>query len=332
MPSSTDNTTRTDLQPHPLSECFPMMDESAFEKLKADIEKRGLVEPIWLYQGQILDGRNRYRACRELGIDPATRQYLGDEPSAFVVSLNLERRHLTSSQRGAVAVELLPHLEAEARERQAHGQTAPGATLKEKLPEAFADSGQARDHAAKLVGTNPRYVSDAKSLAKNEPALFEQVKKGEVTIPEARRVARESRQQKEPQEASETESTTSPVSVKKLPRDVRVEQIERLAKQGYRADQIAHSLAIGIHHVKNIARAAGIPLPDEHLRTIRVNPIRVIEQTVHGLSGYALGLKTLDLDAAEIDPVTARGWTEELAEYVKPINKLRQRLLEIANG
>jgi hypothetical protein len=44
---------------------------------------------------------------------------------AFVLSLNLKRRHLTSSQKAAVAVELLPHLEAEARDRRRYGGTAP---------------------------------------------------------------------------------------------------------------------------------------------------------------------------------------------------------------
>ena len=66
----------------------------------------GLHEPIWLYEGQILDGRNRYRACQELGIPCPTRVYEGQEPLAFNLSLNLHRRHLNESQRAMVAERL----------------------------------------------------------------------------------------------------------------------------------------------------------------------------------------------------------------------------------
>ena len=53
----------------------------------------------------MLDGRNRLRACEELGIAPPTETYDGD-PVAYVVSLNIARRHLNESQRGLVAAKL----------------------------------------------------------------------------------------------------------------------------------------------------------------------------------------------------------------------------------
>lgn len=58
-------------------------------------------------------------------------------------------------------MDALPLLEAEAKERQrVHGRTAPGKTLEAKMPQVNR-APQARDHAAKLMGTSPRYVSDA---------------------------------------------------------------------------------------------------------------------------------------------------------------------------
>ncbi len=74
---------------HPAAEILPPMREADFQRLKDDIELHGLQEPIWLYQGRILDGRNRYRACVEWGIEPATREYEGDDPEDFVLSVNL---------------------------------------------------------------------------------------------------------------------------------------------------------------------------------------------------------------------------------------------------
>lgn len=84
---------------HPVANIFPLMTGQEFDALVNDIAEHGQAEPIWLYDGQVLDGRNRYRACMELGIVPDVREYTGNDPHAFVVSLNLHRRHLTREQR-----------------------------------------------------------------------------------------------------------------------------------------------------------------------------------------------------------------------------------------
>ncbi len=52
-----------------------------------------------------------------------------------------------------VGARLKDHYAAEARKRQAHGQTAPGKTLTANLPEA---SGEAREKAADAVNVSPR--------------------------------------------------------------------------------------------------------------------------------------------------------------------------------
>src|SRR6202166_3837661 len=93
----------TQLKIHPLSEIFPLMEGVSFEGLVTDIKAEGLLEPIWLYDGKILDGRNRYRACLQADVEPTFREYSGSDPLGFTVSLNLKRRHLDESQRGMVA-------------------------------------------------------------------------------------------------------------------------------------------------------------------------------------------------------------------------------------
>jgi len=166
-----------------------MMAGEDYEKLKADIEANGQREPIWLHpDGRILDGRNRYIACRDLGLEPRVMQWDGQGSAIdLVVSLNLHRRHLTTSQRAAVAVDVLPMLEEEARERQSTSAVGiyGGQPLKEIIPEAV--HGQARDHAATLLGTNGRYVQDAKKLADEAPDLLEGVRAGTLSIPYAMR-------------------------------------------------------------------------------------------------------------------------------------------------
>lgn len=61
---------------HPISNIFPMMSDSEFKELKEDIQKNGLIEPIWVYQDSIIDGRNRFNACMELGVFDTDRSPL----------------------------------------------------------------------------------------------------------------------------------------------------------------------------------------------------------------------------------------------------------------
>lgn len=91
---------------HPAANIFPLMTGPEYDALVADIAEHGQHEAIWLYEGMVLDGRNRLRACNQLGLVPEFRQYTGDDPQAFVVSLNLHRRHLTREQRDEVIRQL----------------------------------------------------------------------------------------------------------------------------------------------------------------------------------------------------------------------------------
>ena len=103
-------------QYHDVSNIFPMMSDEEFDALKQDIKAQGLLEPIWIHaDGSIIDGRNRHRACVELGVTPLFRTYQGENPVAFSISQNIKRRHLTDSQRAMIAVQALPMLQAEAK-------------------------------------------------------------------------------------------------------------------------------------------------------------------------------------------------------------------------
>src|SRR5215472_276994 len=89
---------------HPLANMFPMIEGNAFEELKCDIAAQGILEPIRLYQGMILDGRNRYaagKACSHAFTADDFVVWEGTlaEAEAWVISTNLHRRHLSAKQK-----------------------------------------------------------------------------------------------------------------------------------------------------------------------------------------------------------------------------------------
>lgn len=176
---------------HPAADLFPPMSEQQYAQLRADIEANGLREAVWLDpDGAILDGRHRVRACDELSRPYATRTYKKADVLAFVCAQNLHRRHLTSSQRAIVALDLLPMLEQEAAMRR---KATTFASKNSTVPQIVAEPGEARDHAAILTGTNRQYVSDAKTIAAEAPELIEQIRSGDLTIPQAQREMRSRR-------------------------------------------------------------------------------------------------------------------------------------------
>ena len=173
---------------HSYADLFPLMEGPEFEALKVDIAANGLLEAIWLHpDGSIIDGRNRHRASIETGIPVRFQTWNGQGSLvSFIVSMNLHRRHLTSSQRAVIALGVLPMLETEAKERQAHGQTAPGRSLSQIIDGAIG-IGKATEQAAQLFQTNPSYISDAKIIQQQAPDLAAEIKTGTMTIPQAKR-------------------------------------------------------------------------------------------------------------------------------------------------
>src|SRR2546430_11330971 len=127
---------------HPIADLFPLLDDDALQSLAADIQEHGLIEPVWTYEGQILDGRNRYRACKLAGVKPRYQEYEGDTPLQFVISKNIQRRDMTSWQRAFVALEALPVYQEEAKKRMLAGVKAD--------PNQKFDEGMATDIVARI--------------------------------------------------------------------------------------------------------------------------------------------------------------------------------------
>lgn len=177
----------TKFEIHPLAELIPAMSDEEFTELRDDIRENGLREPVTLYKGKLLDGRHRARACEELGLEPATREYEGDAPADYVISLNLRRRHLTVGQRAMAALALLDYETEEASKRMAEGgkKSSPGrpekggqnsATLSEPAHK------RATAEAGKKLGVSRDSVEKARALTNNRPDLAEKVERGQISL------------------------------------------------------------------------------------------------------------------------------------------------------
>lgn len=95
------------LQAHPLAELFPVMERKDFALLVESIHKNGLRDPIVIYEGKILDGRHRFDACMELGIEPQITEFFGHDARQFVFDRNLVRRQLSRKQKRALIKRML---------------------------------------------------------------------------------------------------------------------------------------------------------------------------------------------------------------------------------
>ncbi|MBQ0600846.1 hypothetical protein J7S78_13695 [Klebsiella oxytoca] len=156
---------------HDTANAFPYISGDAYETLKEDIRINGILEPVYLFEGKIIDGRNRYRVAKELGLDDIpTEEYKGDNPVGFVQSMNLHRRQLTPSQKAAAAAFLAEFKQGQHIDEEEY---------------------ETQEAIAKKLGISRRMVVEATSLKKNADAeLIERVKAGDISLHNATAIAR----------------------------------------------------------------------------------------------------------------------------------------------
>lgn len=214
------------LPAHRFAELFPPLEGAPFDELVEDIRLNGIRDPITLYEGAILDGRNRYRALLDLRDtgelrgagwgayegEPVTDEDLAEDlllpwfcrfspgvdgdPLRYVLSKNLHRRHLDESQRAMVAARLATmrqgertDLEPAADLRKAEDETEPSANLPKVEPARKIDQAA----AAELLNVSSRSVRAAKVVQQHgAPELAQAVDQGKIAVSAAEQIARKS--------------------------------------------------------------------------------------------------------------------------------------------
>jgi ParB-like nuclease domain len=152
---------------HPLANVLPLIEGVEFDQLVDSITENGLHDPIILFEGSILDGRNRYRACLEAGVEPRTETFSGGDPVAFVMDRNLHRRHLTVGEKAMALRKFATFSKGQTRAKLDAGIPA-SRTIAE---------------LAKTAGINKEAMSDANTIeADGTPEEIADVSNGKRAI------------------------------------------------------------------------------------------------------------------------------------------------------
>lgn len=205
IPETLDRRGELTMKDHDAAALFPLMDKDRFAELVQSIREQGLIHPIVLCEGKILDGRNRYRACRDAGVEPRYENYDGD-PFAYVWNANGQRRDLTQAQRYLIWTDSIERSatwqeqqaarreEANrkrsdaaksnnnaAKDRPENSRANSSGTTVSKPPERTSDAKASASH------TNRGTVEQADELKRKRPDLATKVQAGEMTLTAARR-------------------------------------------------------------------------------------------------------------------------------------------------
>ncbi len=171
---------------------MPRLPAAEAAALAADIGARGILTPLdATAAGVVLDGHERLRAARELGLRQVpVRIVAPTDERSYILLAALRRKHLNPGQRAAVGLDLdeFEQERQEARERQR-------ANLKQNAEVASSPprGERTRDRVADKVGVSPRTVQDAETVRTYDAALYEQVKQGDVFVSKAARTVRRER-------------------------------------------------------------------------------------------------------------------------------------------
>jgi N6-adenosine-specific RNA methylase IME4 len=204
---------------HPAANAFPMMKDTAWQEFLEDVKENGVLEPVIYMTGdngfiELLDGRNRMAAAKQLGIGFQSREYLGDDPVGFVVSRNLRRRQLTDQQRASVAATIaqMPRgrprksftdgfkadVEAEIAKNSTGDNCEKPDTTKTKGPiRTFSENEEpsgsriSNAEAAEMLNVSERSVKRARAVHREgAPELVEAMNQDEVPLSTAEQIAK----------------------------------------------------------------------------------------------------------------------------------------------
>ncbi|WP_137887623.1 ParB/RepB/Spo0J family partition protein [Pseudomonas sp. 2FE] len=306
-----------DLEFHDYAKLFPLIVGEEYEALLNDIDMNGQRAPIIVYEGKILDGRNRYRVCAELLLTPKIEEFEGDDALGYVLSLNLYRRQLTVAQRALIAAEL----------SSLRGSKAITVDLDNAQENDVEAARMAIEEAAKVLGISPRSVSSAcKVVRDGTQELLDAVKSGSVSVSAAEQVA------KLDKGAQQELCTRGPKAIRKAAKEMREDGRANSPKKAKPSEKAPTQVAefTGADSDDDILKIGHLLSSEEEMEPEPVvyGSRKPAAQLMFELaeSGMLEGLEAETVAAEIMDSVEAGIDMQMLAFAVEVAVKLRERL------
>lgn len=315
------------LEAHQAANLFPMMSGDELAKLAADIKAHGQQHAIVIFNGKILDGRNRYRACEIAGVGPITKTLDACEsPTAYVLSANLHRRHLSAAERAAIAVsdEALVSLRAEGRERMDQGrkngaQRGGRGRPVSSPPDPVEEQSKPFDAvavAAAAMGVNKNTAYAMQQVKRADPEVYALVRSGEIkSVADARRLA--GLEPEKVADQSKNMKRAAPLlALASAKREATDAKILPMLQSGMTQAEVAKELGITSSVVSSVVIRNGLKKSDP-LRRLREHIADTTAMFETCLSVFKPEWATADSD--QIDDLIKR--SEEMFSAVRSFNK-----------
>ena len=173
---------------HPAASMFTLLDDKELAVLAEGIKTTGLLYPVVMLNGKVLDGRNRLAACVLAGVTPRFVDWdgSGQSPTEWVAATNSQRRDLTQSQRAVAALYVIKNAQ-------------PSEEVKQQFREGSSKKWDQRIWVGNIVGVGRHYISDIEQIerwatmdstctqwdllpTRPQPWCLEQVKSGNHSV------------------------------------------------------------------------------------------------------------------------------------------------------
>lgn len=326
--------------------------------LARSIQEVGLLHPITLTRdGRLIAGQRRLEACRLLvwtdipvrfadNLDDATKLLHAERDE------NTCRKDMLPSEKAALGASLQAIEVEAARDRQGTrtdlgrqlsgdvSTTSNGGKTRDAVGEALGMSGRTYDylHNAHALANDPTAPTDERTLARETLEAMD--REGRIWEP-GKKLTRKLRAKRETREVIEASKAAADLTPKVLRRGLtsaaqaaqRRDRMRDLAPQGYTSAQIGNELGISPETVRLNARKYDIDIPADRAlgkSQRRINPNRVVRETVHALEGLAMGVGLIDGHLDGLDPAEISNWAASLTHSIQVINRLAKQLKEMA--
>ena len=163
--------------------CLPELSRDEYTELEKDIVKNGVLSPIVIWDGTIVDGHNRYAICQAHHITniPTREMHFASKDDAleWILRNQLGRRNLNDFQRNQIALKYEAVIAARMKERQVAGlKTGEKIPFRPNEPNGNEPTTK-RKELAQIAGTSEGSIQRTKLIMdKGTPEQIARAEKG----------------------------------------------------------------------------------------------------------------------------------------------------------